>query len=271
MNATMRNKALLDEQKHSAIINYVNASTIPLLADATEAPDILGTGTLFQHEDRYFIITAAHILKSDPDNPCSQDIDLTAIAYPTRKIDAKLMTLGPFEVYRPQPPSRVDVVVLELKDRETISALNKAWRFLGFDKVAPFPFNARFLLSGYPVEGVSWDGQKVGQNFLSITTDALDHVPSVQFPEPTVDRFFYLEDEGQLPDGSSRKLPALQGLSGASLWAYNEPTGIWDASKAMKIVGVQSSYLRGQWFRCVDWCAVRHILRTPIVGFQSPP
>jgi hypothetical protein len=58
-------------------------------------------------------------------------------------------------------------------------------------------------------------------------------------------------------DGSLRDIPKLQGLSGGSLWAYTEPPGFWSTSKAMKIVAVQSSHLRGKWIRCTDWSVAR--------------
>ncbi|MEA3031935.1 MAG: hypothetical protein QOG13_3260 [Sphingomonadales bacterium] len=265
----MTGKQTIDVQKDAAITQFAVEVTLPLLADG---PKMLGTGTLFTHEGRYFIVTAAHILKVDEDDPGSADIDLTGIAFPTgRGRQETLITLGSFTVHRPAPPSRVDVVVLELQDSETIATLKKGWRFLCFDAVAPFPFNARFILSGFPLEGATWDGQNVGQNFLTLATDPLHYVPKVKYPEPSIDRFFYLEDKGQLLDGSLREIPKLQGLSGASLWAYAEPAGLWSPATALKVVAVQSSYSRGKWIRCADWEAVRYIFNKPEIGFQTPP
>jgi hypothetical protein len=264
----MTDEQIIDGQKDAAITGFILEATIPLLADG---PKVLGTGTLFTHEDRYFIVTAAHILKVDEDDPTSADIELTGIAFPTGRSRATLVTLGTFVVHRPAPPSRVDVVVLELQDGEAIAALKKGWRFLGFDAVAPFPFNARFILSGFPLAGATWDGQNVGQNFLTLATDPLHYVPKVKHPEPAVDRFFYLEDKGQLLNGSFREIPELKGLSGGSLWAYAESAGLWSPATALKIVAVQSSYSRGKWIRCADWKAVRYIFNKPEIGFQTPP
>lgn len=261
-------RRFLDQQQDALVSRYVVEVTIPLLADG---PKVLGTGTLFTHEGRHFIVTAAHILKVDERNPASADIDLTGIAFPTGRTDATLLTLGSFDVLRPDPSSHVDVVVLELKDEDAIRHLNSGWRFLDFGAVAAFPFNARFILSGFPLEGASWDGQSVGQNFLMLSTDALHYVPDVEHYEPLIDRFFHLEKEGELLDGSKRAIPRLQGLSGASLWAYVEPSGLWSPSAALKVVAVQNSARHGEWIRCADWEAVRHIFRKPEIGFVSPP
>ncbi|MEH3159902.1 MAG: hypothetical protein PGN08_13810 [Sphingomonas taxi] len=118
---------------------------------------------------------------------------------------------------------------------------------------------------------VKWDGENVGQNFLTLSTDLLHYVPDVKFLDRAVDRFFHLQEDGQLLDGSWRKIPALPGLSGASLWTLGEPEGLWAPSKVLKIVAVQSSYSPGRWFRCVDWEAVRQIFARPEIGFSIPP
>lgn len=266
--ADRQSDKFLDQQQDALVSRYVMEVTVPLLADG---PKILGTGTLFTHEGRHFIVTAAHIFKVDPNDPGSEGILLTDVAVPDGRESATIFTLGSFDIHRPDRSSRVDVMVLELKDQATIAKLESGWRFLEFDSVGQFPFNARFILSGYPFEGHNWDGENLGQNFLKLSTDPLPFVPNVDFPEPSVDRFFHLEKDGQLLDGSTRKIPRLQGLSGASLWAYSEPSGIWSASVALKVVAVQSSAKHGEWIRCADWDAVRYIFRKPQIGFLSPP
>ena len=264
----MNSGQIIDVQKDAALFGYVVEATVPLLADG---PTVLGTGTLFTHEGRHFIMTAAHILKVDHNNPESDDIDLAGIAVPNGRSHATIFTLGSFTVHRPASPSRVDVVVLELLDAKSVNTLKRGWRFLGFDAAGPFPTGARFILAGFPKAGATWDGKNVGQNFLMLATDELTHTPRLKDLEPTVDRFFHLEEEGELLDGSLRTIPELNGMSGASVWAYTEPSGLWSPSAALKAVAVQCSYSPGRWFRCVDWAAVRYILNKPEIGFRSPP
>ena len=259
---------IIDAQKDAAIFSYAVEATVPLLADG---PTILGTGTLFAHEDRHFIVTAAHILKVDHDDPESEDIDLAGIAVPDGRSQATIFTLGSFNVHRPAPPSRVDVVVLELLDPQSIATLKRGWQFLTFDVASSARTEARFILAGFPKAGATWDGKNVGQNFLMLATDELLRIPELQDLDPSVDRFFHLEDEGELLDGSRRKIPELNGMSGASVWAYTEPSGLWSPSAALRVVAVQCSYSPMRWFRCVDWAAVRYILTKPELGFAVPP
>ena len=56
----------LDQQQDALVSRYVLEVTIPLF---TDGPKILGMSTLFTHEGRHFIVTAAHILKVDPNDP----------------------------------------------------------------------------------------------------------------------------------------------------------------------------------------------------------
>ena len=256
----MNTGEIIDAQKDAALFGFVVEATVPLLADG---PTVLGTGTLFTHEGKHFIVTAAHILKVDHEDPESEDIDLTGIAVPDGRTHATIFTLGSLNVHRPAPPSRVDVAVLELLDPQSIAVLKGGWRFLTLDVARSVPTEARYILAGFPKAGATWDGKNVGQNFLMLATDKLPRIPKLQDLDPSVDLFFHLEEEGELLDGSRRKIPELNGMSGASVWAYTEPSGLWTPSAALSVVAVQCSYSPGRWFRCVDWAAVRYILNKP--------
>jgi hypothetical protein len=263
----------MTEKETEAVNGFILRVTLPLLIDAQPSPKILGTGTLFQAEGRAFLVTAAHILKTNPDDLESDDIEFTAIAIPSRPVNATLQTLGTFDVLRPKPPSKVDVAVLELKTSETIEMLRTGWGFLEFDRVGPASTSDRFILSGYLLEGARFDGINVGQAMLALRTDRLDYTPDVGDPDPTADQFYYLQSDGELIDGSKRTIPGLKGLSGASIWSYTDlrTSPLWEPSKALHVVAVQSTYKRGTWFRGVDWAAVKTILRRPEVGLRNPP
>jgi hypothetical protein len=255
-----------------AIHSFILRVTLPLLKESGEVPEILGTATLFRTGDRVFLVTAAHILKEDENDLSSADIDLTSIAFPSGPTNASLHTLGAIEVYRAPPEENIDVAVLEVKSPEIIEMIEKGWGFLKFDQVAQREEGNRFILSGFLVEGVRWDGRNVGQAMLTLATDPLHYIPDVSHPAPTVDQFYYLQKDGELADGSSRPIPNLKGLSGASIWSYAHSTSpFWDPSKALRVVAVQSTAKRGEWFRGVDWAAVNAILASPVVGLEHPP
>jgi len=265
--------ALMGDMAQDALArSFILRVTIPLLLDAEPVPHILGTATLFKSEGRVFLVTAAHLLHEDGDFSLPT-IDFTAIAFPSQPIDASLQTLGSFIILRPAAPSQIDVAVLELQDAETIRQLEIGWGFLGLDQASRSIIGDRYVLSGFPLQSVRLENDCIQQAFLTLYTDALPHAPSVRNPMPGVDRFFYLQNEGFTVDGQSRPIPRLQGLSGASIWSIALPDekSVWHPSTALQVVAVQSSALRGAWFRGVDWEAVRVILRRPEVGLTNPP
>jgi hypothetical protein len=228
-----------------------------------------GHGHAFTNGERYFIVTAAHILKEDEDDPSSVDIDLTAVAYPTGLLNAKPRTLGNFSLHRPGSPSRVDVAILELHDAETIETLKTGWRFLDLDAVAPFPFNARFVVTGFLHEGVKWDGNNVGQRFLKLTTDPLHYVPEtagtgrassgsvhgppVRVPGPHQGQ----PDKDHLLDGTGFCLFTKRLEQGVFLW----PPSV-KPDETLSLTSAQlSSLIEG-----VDWRALEQRWRPAIAG-----
>lgn len=245
---------------------------VPLVRERGEGLEILGTGTLFTHEDRYFLVTADHIFRKDKDDNASALIDLRDVAVPSRPGDAVLITLGSHEIYRIAPPVRLDVIVLELRDPETTRTLKANWTFLPFGQVDEPQPGERFVICGFPEEGATLSNDVLRQRFLNLETDFLLADPAVKEPAPGYDLFFYLQREGLLSDGSRRRLGSLVGLSGGSIWAIRPPSEaeLWTPSKVCRIIAVQSSEMEETWSRGVHWRAVRQILGQPELGFRTP-
>jgi uncharacterized protein (DUF4415 family) len=247
--------------------------TIPLLRDTgVDCPEILGTGTLVTHEDRYFIVTADHIFREDVDDASSPLIPMADVAVPERPVRAELRTLGSHHIYRLTPPVLADVIVLEVVEPATIKMLKSGWGFLTAGQVDLPRSDDRFVISGFMIDSASFTNNIVHQAMLNLETDFLHDTPAVKEPAPGYDLFFYLANEGAMIDGSRRPITTLQGLSGGPIWALRRPAaGIWAASKMLKLVAVQSSEMKRKWSRGVHWNAVLAILRQPELAFTSPP
>ena len=86
----LKSQLSLDQTEQVLVNAEILNVTLPLLFDGAEAPEVLGTGTLFYVDDRAFVVTAAHLFKEDENDPFSADIDLTKIAYPTKLTEAAL-------------------------------------------------------------------------------------------------------------------------------------------------------------------------------------
>lgn len=215
-----------------------------------------GTGTLFTIAGRAFVISAAHIF---------EDVELEDIVTAPRPAGGKAIPLSPYILYRPNEIDKYDIAVLELTDQATVHALQSGWSFLTLDDVAlPRAFGGVFALCGYPQENVQVRGDGVALSLIAAFTERMRNMPpNTKFAaDPAVDMFFFYDEEATDTDGQNISTPGLRGVSGASVWEYtHEVPGVWDASKTLKVVGVQASFLEGDWFRCTTWPVVLTALR----------
>jgi hypothetical protein len=273
----------LEQAQHMLLNNYRLKFTLPIFSEPPKSFELLGTGTLFEHEDRYFIVTADHIFRRNQDDPNSPLIDMTTVGVPVepRRAGAgaaAIVTLGRHQVYRITPPVLIDVIVVELLEPKTISTLRAGWSFLSFAEAEDVAItDDRFVITGFMGQDLRFDTATnvVSQAMLNLETDYLHYIPQVNDPVPTFDLFFYLQAEMTNIDGTHREVTTLRGLSGGPIWAMRDVTKgeFWCPSKAMKIVAVQSSEFQGQekWSRGFRWSAVQQILRQLEVGLQNPP
>lgn len=273
----------LEQAQHTLLNNYRLQFTLPILSEPPKSFVLLGTGTLFEHEDRYFIVTADHIFRTGEDDPNSPLIDMTTVGVPVepRRAGAgaaEMVTLGSHHVYRITLPVLIDVIVVELLDPKTISTLKAGWSFLSFARAEDVATtDDRFVITGFMGQGLRFDTATnvVSQAMLNLETDYLHYTPQVKDPVPQFDLFFYLQADMANVDGTQRTVTTLRGLSGGPIWAVRDIANgkLWMPSKAMKIVAIQSSEFQGQekWSRGSRWSAIQQILRQPDVGLQNPP
>src|ERR1700731_2883204 len=88
-----------------------------------------------------------------------------------------------------------------LRHPTAITILQRGWRSLDLSNIGGVSDGPRFILTGYLWEGVRFDGYNIGQRMFSLETDRLHYIPKVKDPNPAVDQFYYLQDEGDPGDG----------------------------------------------------------------------
>jgi hypothetical protein len=252
----------------AAIERFVLSACLPIVREGQERPEPWGTGTLFKFEDRYFLVTARHVLETDRTR-LAFPIKLTIP--PTLK-NITLQTFGEMNIYT-NSHLNSDVAVVELMCPEAVELLGLGWSFLGVNNLAkPGTVHGRFVLTGYPVEMHEYDGGNIHQSVLTLYTDPLGRIPLVRDPDPEYDQFYHLQKEGETINGINLMIPALNGASGASIWVYNRDwaTSIWTPEATLKIVGVQRGASQERtWFRGASWRAVRDILVSEQVGLRN--
>jgi len=254
---------MLDTEIMDALAEYTKQITVPILYDDPTKRDQVGTGTMFDVCDRLFLVTAAHLFDK---------IDPTGFSIPSNPIrDPDPQTIGSFEVYRATDPS-IDIAVLELHDPNTIARLRQGWHILTLDNASIASPAGVFALCGYPSERARRKGNMIGGSLVTIYSERLPHTPprALQPVDPRLDLFFNYEDTATGTDGVELITPHLGGTSGASVWEYRDAgTTFWTPQRVFRIVGVQSSFRKGEYFRANSWEYVWGIFRAIDVSISE--
>lgn len=235
----------------TAIERFALNVTLPLLYEHGDRTCLLGTGTLFSMLDRYFVVTASHLF-DHPYNPES-------FGFPTNPKNGSLYTFGKMQCYRTDTEV-FDIAVIEIEQKETIQRLKDGWQFLSLTNVAEPANNGDFFLAGYPSSLSKEENGCLKGTLITAYSKLMTEVPS-EAKKPIhegLDLFFHYDDSTTTLYGKELETPELPGASGASVWQIHNDTktGIWSPELAVKVVGVQSSYLRNRYFRAKNWWAV---------------
>ncbi len=237
----------------AAIERFILNVTLPLLYEQGEKSYLWGTGTLFSMLDRYFVVTASHLF--DP------PFTFENLGFPTNPKNGSLYTFGKMQRY--SNDSKIfdfDIAVIEVQQKESIERLKDGWQFLNLNNIAAPTSNGNFLLAGYPSSLSKEENGWLKGTLITACSKRMTEVPieaSKPF-HPELDLFFNYDNTVTTLYGKELETSELPGTSGASVWQIDNETrlGIWSPELAIKVVGVQSSYLRNKYFRAKNWWAV---------------
>ncbi len=248
------------EYENNALHNFFIHATLPLIAKIGEEFCVIGTGTLFKIAGRHFIVTAAHIL---------EDFAADRWAFPTGPHKGTIMTLGASEFLKPNDES-VDICVIELKDQDAIACLEREWRFLTLGNVwLPDLSATSVFLSGFPSVRAKFDGENLRGRLFVVRSNYYTGVPesaksAKESVQTGVDFFVQFKNSVNELTGENVGDVQIQGTSGCSIWAYREQGwakhGFWSPEVALRVIGVQSAYVRNDYLRVKNWGVVLRLL-----------
>lgn len=248
---------MLEKHETVALERRIIECAVPLFTTQTAngEPALLGTSTLVELNGTLMLVTAKHLF---------EDLDCTTLAFPTSPLKSDIWTLGSIERIEPREEN-LDVSVLVIQSEETAKILRAGWRPASLNSVAVPARFGRFVLSGFPAALTAETPGYLQGKMLSIYTDRLQETPpNAQAPViPFVDLFFLCDDSSETLDGKPQKLPRLQGTSGAGVWEVVEAFdgGIWTTERALRLIGIQSTYRPEQYFRAKSWSLVAQVLQ----------
>lgn len=242
-----------------ALFHYAKTVSVPLVRFANDSFDHvagIGTGSLYEKNERLFLVTARHVMDAD---------NAHLFSIPQVHTGGKMFTLGDVNILRPDDKS-IDILVVEILDASHRVALKSGWTCLSQSDLSECPTDGDFYLFGFPFENLNIHANGVQSQPLALFTKRHAGIPmdAMDQREPVysdVDLFFHHKKSGINLDGRSFNLPRLGGMSGCSVWSYINPTdALWTPQSALKVVGVQSGFIENSYIRAKSWKWVTSIL-----------
>jgi hypothetical protein len=246
---------MISAEKQNVVAQFMLRVTIPILCKRSKGIDHIATGTLFEIDDCYYLVTAAHVF---------DDWNAKNFTIPNDPNGSNLRPLGRFILHKFSEEA-IDIAVLELQDSATINAVKKGWVLLKPAHTALASPEGVFILAGYPSEWIKVADQRLTGTLITAYTVRLNEVPE-DASEPIhtrLDLFFHHAKEATDANGKPLPSPDLGGTSGSSVWEYYERRNqsVWTPENSLRIIGVQVSCRKGRYIRAKSWQFVFEILR----------
>ena len=159
-----------------------------------------GSGILFQHKGRHFILSVSHVF----DRVNQQDGFHIPVATGMSNVNGRLHVDANF-----------DVAVFEIEESHVLKFSNYSF-LTESDLIHLHPdLPATYFLSGYPFDKISYVPKRSAINYTHLSGDIESHVEQSTKNQEQRHRSLYLKYPADWP---SRGLPHPRGLSGSGVW-----------------------------------------------------
>jgi len=263
----------IEEQiaRDNAICQYVENSILPILIDYDDLNNgqrmagILGTGTLFKFFEKYFLVSAAHVLTS------TEGYD-DYIGIPIGKDNIQVLTFQDCVKYFPNDDTLRDIYdigIIRLSDNHG-KQLEQCYHFLNELDIR-FKINKEMniYISGFPYSWGRFDENKnilIGKPFRLMSIYKTPRKNYDNF-DPKVHILVEYSDMYYSWGNENKPIKAEQdlgGISGSAMWAFEDnQTTIWSAEKCLKVIGIQSHLMKAEYIKGTKWVylieAFKHI------------
>ncbi|MGM4927672.1 hypothetical protein [Tardiphaga sp. 619_E2_N8_5] len=250
-----------NEAEKRAIHDFFISVTLPILIHQDDQFGIAATATLFKIAGRHFLVTAAHTY---------EDYHPGTWHFPSHPRKGRIHTIGLAEYIQPASDTdALDFAVLELRDSAALAILEENWRFLTLDNVWLPDYSAdAVLVAGYPSVRATFEDENLRAKIFILRQKYRIETPQSALAHGLtkgVDFFIDYQDAVNEYTGEVVSAVSVKGMSGCSIWAYRKRGWIersfWSAEVPLKIIGIQSSEMQGDYLRAKSWGAVIRMLQ----------
>jgi hypothetical protein len=244
-----------------AICEYVENSILPIVADydekttKTRKAGILGTGTLFKFCNKYFLITAAHVLTS------TEGYD-DYLGIPLGKINIDILTFQNCTRYFPNDDAVrniYDIGIIQLSEKLG-KLLENNYVFLNENNIQ-YKINREMniYISGFPCSWGKFDESKniiLGKPFRLMSKYK---IPTKRYEEYDPKAHILVEYSDMYYTAGNENEPViaeqdLGGISGSSMWSFEDKQeNVWSAEKCLKVIGIQSGVMKAEYIKGTKW------------------
>jgi len=234
-----------------ALERFMLSASLPILTEVDGVAHALGTGTLFKTANRFYLVTADHVVKA---------VRPETLASPMSFVDGKILTWGTVSLLNYKSEA-LDLVVIEFKSSELIDALTTSYMFLTVDQIGSPNAGGEHWVVGFPEALSKSDMDVVSQRPMAYRTTVLATPPRGARDVIPTDLFLAMAPQVERSDGSLIPTPRFGGMSGASIWEVADyQAGLWTPGKVARVIGVQTSARHGEYLRATRWEAVVPLL-----------
>src|SRR5258708_2933918 len=169
----------IQDHGRQAIDMFLGAVTYPVIWTDGDRLETLGSGVLFQHGERHFLLTARHLF-DEYDGKTHTEFPYEGLVGP---IDLKTVTprkLGKKFVHTTSGRKAIsrDIVAIELLDETFVKTIKRTWQFISVANFALPDRTSLHFVAGFPKIRERKFGEQIGASFMSLTTQRLSTVPS---------------------------------------------------------------------------------------------
>jgi hypothetical protein len=248
---------ILTGAERDAADYHIISTTIPFVEESGNRAAVLGTSNFFEFGGRFFLVTANHTFAH---------FDANRVGVPVNEEDNRRIfrTLGGV-VRHYWADDALDVTAIEIPEGPLLIALRRTYAAIGVESLARSGQRFdQYVIVGYTREAALGGSGDLSPRAVKITSTPYEGTPPDDF-EPTLEFLLNFEKDGLTVEGSLVPSPKLHGISGAAVWGVHTTAKrsgpLWTPQDAVRVVGVQTSYLSTSYVRCHDWSLLARLFK----------